>query len=278
MNSSASSDTGQATVTLTHSLVASNLAPVGPEISNYYGTVVANNHNLFGVNGNPGVVGFSPGATDIVPPAGVQLSNILIPTLAHNGGPTQTHALVPGSLAIDSVGPVCLDSNGSPLLTDQRGKPRIVDGNGDGTARCDIGAFEFFPVVNNFVTLDPALDTSFNSAPVPGAPAGTFTIGATFTNTSGTALRFPFFTVTELSGDNLLLNAEEGAQGVGATVTPNVGDQLLSPGETVQVDFVVGLQTPTPFTFFVDLFEEPLVSGAATSRHRPNTITKPARR
>ena len=108
----------------------------------------------------------------------------------------------------------------------------------------------------------PHLDTSFNPTPVPNAPAGTFTIGATFTNTSGTALRFPFFTVTELSGGNLLLNAEEGTQGVGATVTPNVGDQVLSPGETVQVDFVIGLQTSRPFTFFVDLFAEPLVSGS----------------
>ena len=206
-------------------------------------TVVADNHNLFGVNGNAGVVGFTPGPTDIVPPAGVQLSNILNPVLAFNGGPTQTHALVPGSPAIDAGGPVCTDANGNPLLTDQRGKPRIIDGNGDGTARCDIGAFEFFPVVNNLVTLDPDLDTSFNPTPVPGAPAGIFTISATFTNTSGTALRFPFFTVTELSGGNLLLNADEGTQGVGATVTPNVGDQVLSPGETVQVDFVIGLQT-----------------------------------
>ena len=84
--------------------------------------------------------------------------------------------------------------------------------------------------------------------------------------------------MTELSGDNLLLNADEGTQGVGATVTPNVGDQVLSPGETVQVDFVIGLQTPTPFTFFVDLFGEPLVSGSSTVRQRPNVSTKGVRR
>ena len=88
---------------------------------------------------------------------------------------------------------MCLDANGDPLLTDQRGQPRPVDGNGDGTAACDIGAFEFFPIVNDFVTLDPALDTAFDPTPVPGGPAGTFTITATFTNTSDTPLRFPFF-------------------------------------------------------------------------------------
>jgi hypothetical protein len=267
------------TLTLTQTLVSGNTAPTGSEILNHVpSTISANNHNLFGVNGSAGVFGFSPGPTDIVPPVGVQLGNILNPVLAFNGGPTQTHALVPGSLAIDAGGPACNDANGNPLLTDQRGKPRIIDGNRDGTARCDIGAFEFFPVVNNFVTLNPDLDTSFDPTPVPDAPAGTFTIGATFTNTSGTPLRFPFFTVAELSGDNLLLNAEEGARGVGATVTPDVGDQLLSPGETVQVDFVIGLQTRTPFTFFVDLFGEPLVSGSPTSRRRPNVVTKGGRR
>ena len=273
-------NSGSGTLILARTLVSGNTGTTGPEIFNYVtsGTVVADNHNLFGVNGTAGVVGFSPGTTDLVPPAGVQLSNILNPVLAFNGGPTETHALVPGSPAIDAGGPVCLDPNGNPLLTDQRGKPRIVDGNGDGTSRCDIGAFEFFPVVNNFVTLAPGLDTAFDSTPVPGGPAGTFTIGATFTNTSSTPLRFPFFTVTELSAGNLLLNAEEGARGVGATISPNVGDQVLSPGETVAVDFVIGLQAPTPFTFFVDLFGEPLVSGSSTVRQRPNVSTKGVRR
>jgi hypothetical protein len=65
---------------------------------------------------------------------------------------------------------VCLDANGAPLLTDQRGKPRLVDGDGDGSAACDIGAFEFFPLVNDFVTLDPALETAFDPTPIPEAP------------------------------------------------------------------------------------------------------------
>jgi hypothetical protein len=91
---------------------------------------------------------------------------------------------------------------------------------------------------------------------VPGGPAGTFTVTATFTNTSATALRSPFFTVTELSGGNLLLNADEGTQGVGATLTPEAGDHMLAPGETVTVEFVIGLQEQARFTFFVELFGE----------------------
>ena len=116
-----------------------------------------------------------------------------------------------------------------------------MDGDGDGTAACDIGAFEFFPIVNDFVTLDPALETAFDPTPVPNGPAGQFTITATFTNTSDTLLRFPFFTVTELSGDNLLLNADEGVQGVGATVSLVGESVVLAPGATVAVEFVIGL-------------------------------------
>jgi hypothetical protein len=126
------------TLNLIDTLIAGDV--LGIEISNY-GTVAADNHNLIGVNGNSGVSGFTPGATDIVPPAGVQLADILDPALADNGGPTQTHALVPGSPAIDAGGD-CTDTSGAPLTTDQRGRPRPVDGNGDGIRACDIGAVE----------------------------------------------------------------------------------------------------------------------------------------
>jgi hypothetical protein len=245
------------TLRLAQTLVAGNTAGIGPEIINR-GSLLADNHNLLGVSGNAGVEGFSPGPTDVVPPTGVLLPDILDPTLAFHGGFTQTHALVPGSPAIDAGGPMCLDANGDPLPTDQRGKPRVIDGDGDGTAACDIGTFEFFPLVNDFVTLDPALNTAFDPTPRPEVPAGTFTITATFTNTNDTPLRFPFFTVTELSGGNLVLNADEGTQGVGATVTPEVGDRVLAPGETMAVDFVIGLQAREPFTFLVNLSGEPV--------------------
>ncbi len=54
----------------------------------------------------------------------------------HNGGPTPTSALPPGSPAIDAGDPLgCRDVDGALLASDQRGFPR----NG----RCDIGAFEY---------------------------------------------------------------------------------------------------------------------------------------
>ena len=77
-------------------------------------TIVANNYNLFGHDGDAGVLGFSPGPTDIVPSEG--LGAILNTTLANNGGPTRTHALVAGSPAIDASP----DDADCPA-TDQRG-------------------------------------------------------------------------------------------------------------------------------------------------------------
>ncbi|MBA3471774.1 MAG: hypothetical protein H0T57_00860 [Rubrobacter sp.] len=57
--------------------------------------------------------------------------------LINNGGPTQTHAVLKGSRAIDRGGAL----KGCPA-SDQRGQRRPQNGDGKGTSRCDIGAFE----------------------------------------------------------------------------------------------------------------------------------------
>ncbi|CBE69618.1 MAG: hypothetical protein F9K13_10865 [Candidatus Methylomirabilis oxygeniifera] len=61
--------------------------------------------------------------------------------LKWNGGYTLTHALKPGSPAIDAGWPAECE------LEDQRGVSRLIDGNGDGAPNCDIGAFEYKPKV-----------------------------------------------------------------------------------------------------------------------------------
>ena len=62
--------------------------------------------------------------------------------LADNGGPTETRALLPGSVAIDVIpGAACIDSDDEPLTTDQRGQPRPEPGG----SMCDVGAFELQP-------------------------------------------------------------------------------------------------------------------------------------
>jgi hypothetical protein len=75
---------------------------------------------------------------------GVTVADPLLSPLQVNGGPTLTYALLAGSPAIDGGTPGgCLDHLGVLLLQDQRGLPRLVDGNQDGAVQCDVGAVEF---------------------------------------------------------------------------------------------------------------------------------------
>jgi hypothetical protein len=67
--------------------------------------------------------------------ANVDQADLLLGFLADNSGPTLTRALMPGSIALDAGAATC-------PATDQRGLSRPEDGDGDGTAACDPGAFE----------------------------------------------------------------------------------------------------------------------------------------
>lgn len=72
------------------------------------------------------------------------VANPLLGPLADNGGPTQTHALVSGSPAIDAGDPAAAPGiNGVPQF-DQRGTPfaRTFDGDDNTSVVIDIGAFE----------------------------------------------------------------------------------------------------------------------------------------
>jgi hypothetical protein len=74
-------------------------------------------------------------ATDLV---NISVERLALQSLGDNGGPTETHALGAGSVAIDVIpAEECVDADDEPLTTDQRGEPR--------DSMCDIGAFEVQP-------------------------------------------------------------------------------------------------------------------------------------
>ncbi len=117
---------------MTHTIVADN---IGGDC-NSTGTVNSLNehHNLAGDSSCSAVM------TD---PSDQTSTDPKLLTMADHSGPTNTIALASDSPAIDAGG-IC-NSGGAPLLTDQRGWPRTVDGEVNGTATCDIGAFEAPP-------------------------------------------------------------------------------------------------------------------------------------
>ena len=105
---------GSGTLTLVNTIVANSLS--GSDCS---GAVTSLGHNLDSDN-----------AWNLTDPDDLPGEDPLLGPLPDNGGPTETHALLPGSPAIDAG-----DDSAAPD-TDQRGAPRPY-----GPAS-DIGAFE----------------------------------------------------------------------------------------------------------------------------------------
>ena len=119
-----------------NTIVAMNLVDDGGSGPDVGGAVfVSAGHNLIGQTGASGFTNGTKG--DMVGTTSSPLDPKLGP-LQNNGGPTKTMSPKAGSPAIDRG-----DNSGLPP-TDQRGTgfPRKKDGNGDGVAVADIGAFE----------------------------------------------------------------------------------------------------------------------------------------
>ena len=116
-----------------------------------WGTVIANGFNVFGSAGDAGVRGFRPGIRDVIPDE--PLDDVIRP-LGYNGGRFLTHALPPGSPAID-LGPTILCAAAPIGGVDQRDLPRNVDGDGvPDDKECDAGAIEAqLPELENAILL-----------------------------------------------------------------------------------------------------------------------------
>lgn len=116
-------------VSLSNTIVAENSAGAGPDIA---GTILSLGYNLIGNTSGTIISGSTTG--NLIDAAAAPLN---LGPLANNGGPTQTMALLPASVAINAGEPAFI----GPPDYDQRGSgfPRVNGG------RIDIGAFERNP-------------------------------------------------------------------------------------------------------------------------------------
>ena len=147
-------------IDLSNSTVVENSAPLGAGIYNYHvgppqyiarlrpsnSILAAQSNGVDCVSEGGAVVesqgyniesGTTCGFTATGDQQNVSAAQLNLAPLANNGGPTWTHALTPGSAAIDQANcpNVTADQRGYPRPIDQPGVPNAADG-------CDIGAFE----------------------------------------------------------------------------------------------------------------------------------------
>ena len=141
---------GIATTTLSNTIVAGNTASSVPDVT---GIVTSLGNNLIGdASASSGWIASDLTGTTLAP------INPLLAPLGNYGGPTETMPLLPGSPAI-AAGNLDLIPPGA--TTDQRGEPRLLNGN------VDIGAFE---------------SQGFTLTVVPGSTPQSADIGTTFAN------------------------------------------------------------------------------------------------
>ncbi len=164
--------------------------------------------------------------------------------LANNGGPTQTHALLAGSPALDAGTDAHATAAG--LTNDQRGPgfTRFADGpDGDATPTVDIGAFEAQVWVEDIAdrSIDEDSSDSFNFS--VGGIAAITSVTATSSNTALVPNNIANLNVTGAGGTRTL------------TITP-VADGFGTTTITVTVNSASGSMSDT-FLFTVNGVNDP---------------------
>jgi hypothetical protein len=130
---------GVGTLVVKNSILASPTQGLGVDCSNTAGGVLTSLGYNIASDASCGLAGTGD----------LNSTDPLLAPLVNNGGPTETHAPLPGSPAIDAV-PIadCTDVDGDPVSTDQRGVARPQG------AACDIGSVELTPAeaIQNLIT------------------------------------------------------------------------------------------------------------------------------
>jgi hypothetical protein len=170
---------------IANTLIAGNTSGANPSTNpDVRGQITSDGHNFIGI------VGFSTGFSDNV--SGDQVGTLAAPknpqldALRNNGGPTDTHALLSGSSAINA------GDDGLAPINDQRGFPRV--------GSSDIGAFEFGSA------LPTPTPTATATATPSAAPTGTPVATPTATPTVAPGLVGNVSTRLPVgAGDNVLI-------------------------------------------------------------------------
>ena len=143
----------------------------------------------------------------------------LLGALADNGGSVRTHALLPGSLAIDA------GDNAFCPAEDARGIARPFDGDNDAVADCDVGAVE----ARHQISIADSTILEGDS----GSVTAVFTV--TLSPTSTTAVNIDYATIddTAIAGadytaasDTLIFNPGEAEKTIAIAVTGDTDDEL----------------------------------------------------
>ncbi|QDU51944.1 choice-of-anchor Q domain-containing protein [Gimesia panareensis] len=214
-----------ATVDVKNTIVAGNQALVsGDDVE---GVFTSQGHNLIGSRGNS--VGFVDGFNSDIVGSDAQHIDPFLSPLQDNGGPTFTHALLPGSLAIDA------GDNTDGVDIDQRGALRPTD------TTSDIGAYE---IVTPTISITDVSQVETNS----GTTEFEFVVSLSNAN------------VDEVSVD---FETSNGTAVAGIDYAFTTGRVTFSAGETTQVVRVLvngDTDVEDHETFFVNLFN---ANGAA---------------
>jgi hypothetical protein len=215
---------------LRNSIVANNTSPIDADCSPVGAATAQNSLVETGTPGSGCLIGANNLNGD--PNLGA---------LQNNGGPTETHELLSGSIAINAgANALADDPDGNPLTTDQRGTgfPRIVAGT------VDMGAYEAVAVAVGTIVISkstaPAGGTGFNFTDNIAVP-NSFTLddgqNHTFTDIpTGT------YTVTEsapVGGRLTGLVCDDDTSPTPSTgnLTTRTATVNLDPGETVTCHF-----------------------------------------
>ena len=213
------------------------------------GTATSDGHNLIGVAGTS--TGWRPDLGDQVGTDAAPIDPVLGP-LADNGGPTRTHALLPGSPAIEAGDTgQATDPAGNPLTTDQRGPgfARVVG------STVDIGAYEVQNLPGNAPTTTGIADVTVDE----DAPDTTINLWAAFADAEDADNQLTYSVVTNTNP--ALFASPPAVNAAAGTLTLRYAAERSGTADlVVRATDRSGLSANAPFTVTVRAVEDPPVA------------------